>query len=64
MKFLDPKAHQPPRPAPKRDEARLSDTAEIEPLRPVAYNDVALEVDEPEALVPLSPMQKLMGALA
>ena len=46
------------------DEARLSDTAEIEPLRPVAYNDVVLEVDEPDALIPLSPMQKLMGALA
>lgn len=46
------------------DEARLSDTAEIEPLRPVAYNDVVLEIDEPEALIPLSPMQKLMGALA
>ena len=46
------------------DDARLTDTAEIEPLRPVAYNDVVLEIDEPEALIPLSPMQKLMGALA
>lgn len=46
------------------DEARLSDTTEIEPLRPVAYNDVVLEIDEPEALIPLSPMQKLMGTLA
>ena len=46
------------------DEARLSDTTEIEQLRPVAYNDVVLEVDEPDALIPLSPMQKLMGALA
>lgn len=46
------------------DEARLSDTSEIEPLRPVAYNDVVLEIAEPEALIPLSPMQKLMGALA
>ena len=46
------------------DEARLSDTAEVEPLRPVAYNDIVLEIDEPEALLPLSPMQKLMGALA
>ena len=46
------------------DEARLSDTSEIEPLRPVAYNDVVLEIDQPEALILLSPMQKLMGALA
>jgi hypothetical protein len=46
------------------DEARLSDTTEVEPLRPVAYNDVVLEIDEPEALIALSPMQKLMGALA
>jgi len=46
------------------DEARLSDTAEIEPLRPVAYNDVVLEIDAAEALLPLSPIQKLMGALA
>ena len=46
------------------DEARLSDTPEIEPLRPVAYNDVVLEIDEPEALIRLSPMQKLMGAVA
>lgn len=46
------------------DEARLSDTAEIEPLRAVAYNDVVQEVDAPDALVPLSPMQKLIGAFA
>lgn len=46
------------------DEARLSDTAEVEPLRPVAYNDVVLEIDEPDSLIALSPMQKLMGALA
>jgi hypothetical protein len=46
------------------DEARLSDTTEVEHLRPVAYNDVVLEIDEPEALIPLTPMQKLIGALA
>lgn len=45
-------------------EARLSDTTEVEPLRPIAYNDVVLEIDEPEALIPLSPMQKLIGVLA
>lgn len=46
------------------DEARLSDTTEVEPLRAVAYNDVVLEIDEPDALIPLSTMQKLIGALA
>nr|WP_315253220.1 hypothetical protein [uncultured Duganella sp.] len=46
------------------DEARLSDTSEVEPLRAVAYNDVVLEIDEPEAVIPLTAMQKLMGALA
>lgn len=46
------------------DEARLSDTSEIEQLRPVAYNDVAQEIDALDALIPLTPMQKLMGALA
>ncbi|MRW85834.1 hypothetical protein GJ698_17295 [Pseudoduganella sp. FT26W] len=45
-------------------EARQSDAEEIEPLRAVAYNDVMLEIDEPEALIPLTPMQKLMGVLA
>lgn len=46
------------------DEARQSDTSEIEQLRPVAYNDVVLEIDAPEALIPLTPMQKLFGVLA
>ncbi|MRX07448.1 hypothetical protein GJ697_06350 [Pseudoduganella sp. FT25W] len=46
------------------DEARLSDTTEVEPLRAVAYNDVVLEIDEPDAIIPLTPMQKLMGVLA
>ncbi|MFS2003888.1 hypothetical protein ACEN9F_09710 [Duganella sp. CT11-25] len=45
-------------------EAQQSDAAEIEPLRAVAYNDVVLEIDEPDALIKLTPMQKLMGALA
>lgn len=45
-------------------EARLSDAAEVEQLRAVAYNDVVLEIYEPDALIPLTPMQKLMGALA
>lgn len=46
------------------DEARLSDTTEVEPLRAVAYNDVVMEIDEPDSLIALSPMQKLMGVLA
>lgn len=46
------------------DEARQSDTTEVEQLRPVAYNDVVLEIDEPDFVIPLTPMQKLMGALA
>jgi hypothetical protein len=45
-------------------EARQSDAEEIEPLRAVAFNDVMLEIDEPEALIKLTPMQKLIGALA
>ncbi|WP_332853657.1 hypothetical protein [Duganella sp. S19_KUP01_CR8] len=46
------------------DEARLSDTIEVEPLRAVAYNDVVMEIDEPDSLIELSPIQKLMGVLA
>lgn len=46
------------------DEARLSDATEVEHLRPVAYNDVVLEIEQPDAVIPLTPMQKLMGALA
>lgn len=46
------------------DEARQSDTDEVEHLRPVAFNDVVLEIDEPEALIPLTRMQRLIGALA
>lgn len=46
------------------NEARQSDAAEVEPLRAVAYNDVVLESYEPEALIKLTPMQKLIGVLA
>jgi hypothetical protein len=45
-------------------EARQTDSEEIEPLRAVAYNDVMLEIDETDSLIPLTPMQKLMSALA
>lgn len=46
------------------NEARQSDAAEVEPLRAVAYNDVVLERYEPDALIKLTPMQKLIGVLA
>ena len=45
-------------------EARMSDVAEIEALRSVAYNDVMREIDRPEALIELNRYQKLMGTLA
>ena len=45
-------------------EARQSDTNEIEPLRAVAYNDVMLEINRPDALIELGHFQKLIGALA
>jgi hypothetical protein len=45
-------------------EAHLTDAPEIEPLRAVAYNDVAREIGEQEAEIKLTPMQKLMRALA
>lgn len=45
-------------------EARQSDAAEVEPLRDVAYNDVMLEINRPDALIRLHSMQKIMGILA
>ena len=45
-------------------EARQSDSEEIEPLRAVAYNDVMIEYDETDSVISLTPMQKLMRALA
>lgn len=45
-------------------EARQSDAEEIEPLRAVAFNDVMLEIDEPDAIIPLTSVQKLMAVLA
>ena len=46
------------------NEARQSDATEVEPLRAVAYNDVMMEIDETSSLIKLTPMQKLIGALA
>ena len=45
-------------------EARLTDVAEIEPLRDVAYNDVVREVGRPDLVAPLRPQQQLLAALA
>jgi hypothetical protein len=45
-------------------EARQSDVPEVEPLRDVAYNDVMLEINRPDALIPLRFSQRLLGALA
>ena len=46
------------------EDARQGDAPEIEPLRDVAYNDVALERDRPDATVPLKLRQRLLAALA
>ena len=46
------------------EEARLSGAPEIEPLRDVAYNDVAVECARPDVVVPLSPVQRLLAKLA
>lgn len=44
--------------------AREMDTAEIEPLREVAFNDVVLEVGRNDQVLPLSMQQRLLAALA
>jgi hypothetical protein len=46
------------------DEANRDDCPEIEPLRDVAYNDVALEFGCDDAVIPLTPLQKILAALA
>lgn len=45
-------------------EARQSDVPEVEPLRDVAFNDVMLEINRPDQLIPLRLSQRLLGALA
>ena len=45
-------------------EARQSDVPEVEPLRAVAYNDVMMEINRPDALIPLGFTQRVLGALA
>jgi len=46
------------------EEARQSDAPEIELLREVAYNDVVMELNRADELIPLSVIQKIMAALA
>ena len=46
------------------EEARQGSAQEIEPLRDVAYNDVVMEFNRPDALIPLSPLQKILRAFA
>jgi len=46
------------------EESRAADTAEIESLRNVAYNDVALEYNRPDALLELTTLQKILRNLA
>lgn len=45
-------------------EAHQGDAEEIESLRAVAFNDVALEMNRPDVLMPLSIPQKILSALA
>lgn len=45
-------------------EARQTDAPEVEPLRAVAFNDVMREINREDALIPLTPSQKLLGAIA
>ena len=44
--------------------AREFDTAEVEPLRDVAYNDVVIEIGRSELAVPLTSHQRILAALA
>lgn len=46
------------------EETRQGSAQEIEPLRDVAYNDVVLEFNRSDALIPLSPLQKILRVFA
>lgn len=46
------------------EEAHTGDAPEIESLRAVAYNDMVLEINRPDAMIALSSMQKILRALA
>lgn len=46
------------------NKARETDTTEIESLRDVAYNDVAIEIGRPDAVVDLKFHQNILSAFA
>lgn len=46
------------------EDAHNGDAPEIESLRDVAYNDMVMEFNRPDVLAPLSPIQKILKALA
>lgn len=46
------------------DEAHQGDAQEIEPLRIVAFNDVAREFNRPDVIQPLTLEQRILAALA
>lgn len=46
------------------EEAHNGDAPEIESLRDVAYNDIALELNRPDVTIPLTSLQKILRALA
>lgn len=46
------------------DEAHQSDCPEVESLRDLAYNDTICEYGRTDATVPLSPVQKILSAVA
>lgn len=46
------------------DEARQSDTQEIESLRNVAFNDVMHEFNRDDQIISLNPAEKLMSMIA
>jgi hypothetical protein len=45
-------------------EARQSDAPEVEPLRDVAFNDVMMEINRADSLIPLRRSQRLLSAIA
>lgn len=46
------------------EEAHQGDAPDVEPLRNVAYNDVLMEINRDDQLVSLSPIEKLLKAIA
>jgi len=46
------------------EEARQSDTQDIESLRSVAFNDVMREINRDDQIIPLKPAEKIMSLFA